>query len=92
MGRNPVVGRQGPAFHAAVVPPESKAKRIRVKQIRSGIGHADTMRRTLRALGLKHHQMTVELPNNASIRGMIAKVRHLVEVEGAGSRGQGAGS
>jgi large subunit ribosomal protein L30 len=64
----------------AVVPPEAKAKRIKVKQIRSGIGHADTMRRTLAALGLQHHQMTVELPNNASVRGMITKVRHLVEV------------
>lgn len=83
MGRNPVVGRQGPAFHAAVVPAESKAKRIKVKQIRSGIGHADTMRRTLRALGLDRHQSTVELPNNASIRGMITKVRHLVKVEPA---------
>jgi len=81
MGRNPVVNRQGPRHHAASVPAESKAKRIRVKQIRSGIGHADTMRRTLRALGLQHHQMTVELPNNASVRGMISKVRHLVEVE-----------
>jgi large subunit ribosomal protein L30 len=81
MGRNPVVNRQGPRHHAAVVPSEAKAKRIRIKQIRSGIGHADTMRRTLRALGLQHHQMTVELPNNASVRGMISKVRHLVDVE-----------
>ncbi|NOT08742.1 MAG: 50S ribosomal protein L30 [Gemmatimonadales bacterium] len=83
MGRNPAVFRQGPAHHAAVVPPESKAKRIKVKQIRSGIGHADTMRRTLKALGLAHHQMVVELPNNASVRGMITKVRHLVEVSPA---------
>ena len=81
MGRNPVVGRQGPAFHAARRSRRKpKAKRIKVKQIRSGIGHADTMRRTLRALGLEHHQTTVELPNNASIRGMMYKVRHLVEV------------
>ena len=83
MGRNPVVGRQGPAYHAARVPAESKAKRIRVKQIRSGIGHPDTLRRTLRALGLDRHQLTVELPNNASVRGMITKVRHLVEVTSA---------
>jgi large subunit ribosomal protein L30 len=81
MGRNPVVGRQGPAHHAAVVPPEKDVPRIKVTQIRSGIGHAATMRRTLSALGLQHHQMSVELPNNASVRGMIAKVRHLVEVE-----------
>ena len=80
MGRNPVVGRQGPAYHSAVVPSEETAKRIRVKQIRSGIGHAATMRRTLAALGLHHHQMEVELPNNASVRGMVFKVRHLVDV------------
>lgn len=80
MGRNPVVGRQGPAYHQAAVPAESKARRIRVKQVRSGIGHADTMRRTLASLGLSRHQQVVELPNNASVRGMIFKVRHLVEV------------
>jgi large subunit ribosomal protein L30 len=83
MGRNPVVGRQGPKMYSATIPSEAKAKRITVKQIRSGIGHADTMRRTLRALGLQHHQMTVELPNNASVRGMLVKVRHLVEVTAA---------
>ena len=83
MGRNPAVGRQGPKAHSAVVPPESKAKRFRVKQIRSGIGHAASLRRILEALGLQHHQMTVELPNNASVRGMINQVRHLVQVEPA---------
>ena len=59
MGRNPAVGRQGPAHYAAVIPAEGKAARIRVTQVRSGIGHADTMRRTLRALGLRRHQMSV---------------------------------
>ena len=86
MGRNPVVGRQGPVHHAAVVPSEQDAPRIRVTQIRSGIGHAATMRRTLAALGLQHHQMSVELPNNASVRGMISKVRHLVDVSAVGER------
>ena len=80
MGRNPVVGRQGPAYHAAKVPSEATAKKIWVKQIRSGIGHAATMRRTLIALGLKHHQSVSELPNTASVRGMLIKVRHLVDV------------
>jgi large subunit ribosomal protein L30 len=83
MGRNPVVGRQGPAYHAAVIPSEAEAKTLRVKQIRSKIGHADTMGRTLAALGLKHHQDIVQLPNNASVRGMLFKVRHLVEVSPA---------
>jgi large subunit ribosomal protein L30 len=80
MGRNPVVGRQGPAYHAATIPAEAQAKRLWVKQIRSGIGHSDSMRKTLKALGLKRHQAVSELPNNASVRGMLFKVRHLVEV------------
>ena len=75
-----VVGRQGPAHHAATIPSEKKAKRLAVKQIRSGIGHAATMRRTLEALGLRHHQQTIEIVNTASVRGMLFKVRHLVEV------------
>jgi large subunit ribosomal protein L30 len=83
MGRNPAVGRQGPAHHAAVIPTEDAAGRLSVKQIRSEIGHPETMRRTLRALGLHHHQQTVRVPNTASIRGMLVKVRHLVEVSPA---------
>lgn len=80
MGRNPVVGRQGPAHHAATIPSEKTAATLQVKQIRSEIGHPETMRRTLRALGLRHHQQTVRLPNTASVRGMLYKVRHLIEV------------
>jgi len=80
MGRNPAVGRQGPAYYAATIPAEDVAGRIKVKQIRSGIGHPGTIRRTLAALGLRKHQSTVELPNTASVRGMLYKVRHMVEV------------
>ena len=80
MGRNPVVGRQGPEYHAADVPSEQDAATLAVKQIRSAIGHPETMRRTLRALGLRHHQQTVQVQNTASVRGMLYKVRHLVEV------------
>ena len=83
MGRNPVVGRQGPAHHAAVIPAEAEAKTLEVKQIRSSIGHPDTMRRTLAALGLRHHQQTVRIANTASARGMLYKVRHLIEIKSA---------
>jgi large subunit ribosomal protein L30 len=83
MGRNPVVGRQGPVYHAAKVPSEQDAATLAVKQIRSEIGHSETMRRTLRALGLRHHQQTVQVKNTASARGMLYKVRHLVEVSPA---------
>jgi len=83
MGRNPVVGRQGPAYHAAKVPSEQQAATLAVKQIRSEIGHPETMRRTLQALGLRHHQQVVHVKNTASARGMLYKVRHLVEVSAA---------
>jgi large subunit ribosomal protein L30 len=83
MGRNPAVGRQGPAHHAAVIPQESEARTLEIRQIRSVIGHPETMRRTLRALGLRHHQQTVQIANTESARGMLYKVRHLVDVRGA---------
>jgi large subunit ribosomal protein L30 len=83
MGRNPAVGRQGPGYHAADIPAADAAPSLRVKQIRSEIGHSETMRRTLRSLGLRHHQQTVVVANTPSIQGMLYKVRHLVEVSPA---------
>jgi len=83
MGRNPAVGRQGPSYHAAKIPSADAAPTLAVKQIRSEIGHAETMRRTLRSLGLRHHQQTVVVNNTPAIQGMLYKVRHLVEVSPA---------
>jgi large subunit ribosomal protein L30 len=80
MGRNPAVGRQGPGHHAAELPAKADGSELEVKQIRSSIGHPETMRRTLLALGLRHHQQTVRVANTESIRGMLYKVRHLVTV------------
>jgi large subunit ribosomal protein L30 len=51
-----------------------------VKQVKSGIGHAETYRRTLAALGLRHHQAEVVVADTPSMRGMLHKVRHLVQV------------
>lgn len=65
---------------AAAKPAATKSGRVRVRQVRSGIGHAGPYRRTLRALGLKHHQDETVVPDNPSTRGMIHKVRHLVSV------------
>jgi len=53
---------------------------LAVKQVKSGIGHAETYRRTLRALGLRHYQHEIVVTDNPSIRGMLFKVRHLVRV------------
>jgi large subunit ribosomal protein L30 len=54
--------------------------KVRIRQVRSGIGHTWRMRQTLEALGLRHHQAEVVHPDSPSLRGMIKRVRHLVEV------------
>ena len=54
--------------------------KVRIKQVRSGIGHSWRMRQTLEALGLKHHQDEVIQQDSPSLRGQIKRVRHLVEV------------
>jgi ribosomal protein L30 len=63
--------------------PKAPNARLRVRQVRSGIGNSFSMKRTLVALGLKHHQDEVELPDNPAVRGMLKKVHHLVRVDTA---------
>jgi large subunit ribosomal protein L30 len=54
---------------------------LKVTQIRSKIGIKPKQRGTLRALGLRRIDHTVEHADRPEIRGMIAKVPHLVRVE-----------
>ena len=54
---------------------------IKIKQVRSRIRRPKDQRRTLDALGLKKLGRVVEHEDNPAIRGMIEKVKHLVEVE-----------
>lgn len=56
-------------------------KTLRITQVRSIIGCKEDQRGTVRALGLKRIRHTVEQADSAVIRGMIFKVKHLVEVE-----------
>lgn len=53
---------------------------IRIRQVRSGIGCPIEMRETLKALGLGRINRVTERVDTASVRGMIAKIPHLVEV------------
>jgi len=57
-----------------------QAKKLRVKQVRSGIGCPREMRETLKALGLGKMHRISERPDTKEVRGMIAKIPHLVEV------------
>jgi large subunit ribosomal protein L30 len=53
---------------------------IKIKQIKSKIGYQIDQKRTLQALGLHKISQVVEVEDNPSVRGMIAKVHHLVTV------------
>jgi large subunit ribosomal protein L30 len=55
--------------------------RLRVTQVRSAIGRPRDQKDTVRRLGLRHLHDTVVKEDRPEIRGMIAKVRHLVVVE-----------
>jgi large subunit ribosomal protein L30 len=54
---------------------------LRITQVRSAIGTKPKHRATLRALGLRGIGKTNDLPDRPEIRGMIARVPHLVRVE-----------
>jgi large subunit ribosomal protein L30 len=56
-------------------------KKLRILQVKSGIGARRSQRDTLKALGLRHHQDSVIQPDNPAIRGMVRAVSHLVQVE-----------
>jgi len=58
--------------------------RLRITLVKSGVGYKYDQKRTLVALGLTKLNDTVERPDNASVRGMLAKVQHLVRVEEMG--------
>jgi large subunit ribosomal protein L30 len=53
---------------------------LRIKQVRSSIGHSYRFRQTLDALGLRHHQSEVVRQDSPALRGQLRKVRHLIEV------------
>ncbi len=55
--------------------------KLKVTLKRSPIGYEESQKRTVRALGLRKLHQTVEHEDNPTIRGMIHKVSHLLEVE-----------
>ena len=59
----------------------SGQKMLRVTQVKSQIGRKYDQGQTLVSLGLGRIGKTHELPDNESVRGMIFKVKHLIEVE-----------
>ena len=57
------------------------AGKLKITLVKSTIGAIPKHKKTVEALGLKKPNKSVEMPDNAAIRGMIDQVRHLVKVE-----------
>ena len=56
---------------------------LKITLTRSPIGFNETIKRTVRALGLTKLQQTVIKPDNDAVRGMIHHVKHMLKVEEA---------
>lgn len=56
-------------------------KKVRIRQIKSGIGRPEVQKRTLRALGITKMNRPVEKEATPQILGMIEKIKHLLSVE-----------
>ena len=59
----------------------AQPKRIKITQIRSGIGFDKKQSQALQGLGLRRIRHSVEVPDTPATRGLILHVRHLVTVE-----------
>ncbi|NLL93603.1 MAG: 50S ribosomal protein L30 [Clostridiales bacterium] len=57
------------------------AEKLKITLVKSPIGAVPKQVKTVEALGLKKLNKTVEMSDNAAVRGMIQQVRHLVKVE-----------
>jgi large subunit ribosomal protein L30 len=81
---DPIAELEASVRKGTVKPSREKAparvQTIRIRQVRSGICAPLDQKQTLRGLGLRRPHDEVVRPDNPSIRGMVRKVRHLVEV------------
>lgn len=57
------------------------ADKLKITLVKSTIGAVPKNRKTVEALGLRKLNQTVEMPDNAAVRGMVHQVQHLVKVE-----------
>jgi len=59
---------------------KQKTKTLKIRQYKSEIGKSKDQKNTVKCLGFKKLNQIIEVENTPSIRGMIKKVIHLVEV------------
>ena len=60
---------------------DATGKVLRVKLVKSPIGYTKIQKATVRALGFRRMNQTVEHSDSPAIRGMLNKISHLIQVE-----------
>jgi len=60
---------------------KKSSKKLKITQVRSESGRMETHRKTLRALGLRHHQHSVVHDDSPTLQGMIRKVSFMLDVQ-----------
>jgi large subunit ribosomal protein L30 len=60
---------------------KAEGKMIKMTLVRSPIGFPEPQKRTVRALGFRRLHQTVELEDTPVVRGMIAKIVHMIRIE-----------
>ena len=60
---------------------KAEGKTIKYTLVRSPIGYPEPQKRTVRALGLRRMHQTVECEDTPVLRGMLAKVIHMIRIE-----------
>jgi large subunit ribosomal protein L30 len=59
----------------------NQPKMLRITYVKSSIGYSQRHKATIRTLGLRRLNQSVEHADTPTVRGMLAKVNHLVRVE-----------
>jgi large subunit ribosomal protein L30 len=70
-----------PVDQEADVAAANASKTVRVTWVRSDIGYPKDQRATIRAIGFKRLNQTLELPDSPQLRGQIFKVKHMLKVD-----------
>jgi large subunit ribosomal protein L30 len=58
----------------------AEPKELKIKLVKSGTGFPENQKRVLRGLGFRRLNEVISRPDSPQIRGMVFKVRHLVEL------------
>ncbi len=61
----------------------AKGSTLRIKYVRSSIGRSEHQKRIVRSLGLRRLNQVVERDDTPAVRGVVAKIPHLVQIVGS---------